>query len=275
MSQHLDVIMTGEAVAIEARPASVMTRAMSTIIDFGFYVAAALLIVAIFSDQFLGTNQAQAQALATTLLVTVVVVVPTAIETASRGRSLGKLITGTRVVRDDGGPIAFRHALTRWSAAFVELVLTFGIVGLVVASLNPRSKRLGDMMAGTYVARIGGTEEVDPPIVCPPELEAWAQNADMRSLPDRTSLYARKYLARTATLTPQVRRELGLELAAEVEQYVAPRPPAGTHPERFLAAVLATRRDREYAVALERRASDASELAALAALPHGVPDARS
>ncbi|MDO5495510.1 MAG: RDD family protein [bacterium] len=271
MSQ-LDVIMTGEAVAIEARPASVMTRAVSTIIDFGFTIAVLLLSLVMVLDRFASLNDAQVRTITTSLVILVAVVIPTAVETLTRGRSLGKFITGTRVVRDDGGPVAFRHSLTRWGAAFVEMVITFGLVALVVASLNPRSKRLGDLLAGTYVARIGGTEESDLPILCPPELEAWAANADMRSLPDRVSLYARKYLARTGTLTPKVRSELGLELAAEAEKYVAPRPPHGTHPERFLAAVLATRRDREYAVALEQRASDSAELTALAALPHGVQD---
>nr|NLD39675.1 RDD family protein [Actinomycetales bacterium] len=265
--------MTGEAVAIEARPASVMTRAVSTLIDFGFYVLVLLLLAAIFSDQ-LRFNEAQAGTFAVLTISFIILVIPTTIETATRGRSLGKFVMGTRVVRDDGGPISFRHALTRWASAYIEIALSFGTIALTAASLNKRSKRLGDMMAGTYVARIGGTEEVDLPIVCPPELEAWAANADMRALPDRVSLYARKYLARTGSLTPATRQELGLQLAAEVEQFVAPRPPAGTHPERFLAAVLATRRDREYAVALDQLASDDAELAALAALPHGVQDAR-
>ena len=47
------------------------------------------------------------------LVVAVTVGVPTVVETLTRGRTLGKLALGLRVVRDDGGPITARHALTR------------------------------------------------------------------------------------------------------------------------------------------------------------------
>lgn len=272
MSESIDTIMTGEAVAIEARPASVVTRAMATVIDLTVYLVIAF-FVAILIGRFADIpNEAVGSTVVRMLLITVVMVVPTAVETATRGRSLGKIILGTRVVRDDGGPISFRHALTRWASGFVEIFLSFGMIAFTVATISQRSKRIGDVMAGTYVVRLTGTEERDLPILCPPELEAWAQNADMRSLPDRVGLYARKYLARTGTMSESARQRLGLQLAAEVEKYVAPRPPRGTHPERFLAAVLATRRDREYAVALTAQAADMEERAMLAALPHGIGD---
>ena len=56
------------------------------------------------------------------------------------------------------------------------------------------------------------------------------------------------------------------------EQYVAPGPPAGTHPERFIAAVLAERRDREYSIAVRAARTAASEAALVHRLPHAVPD---
>lgn len=261
--EDLDTIITGEAVSLESRPASVMTRALATLIDVGFYAVALLLLLLALSPQLARLNSAQANTLVVVGIALLAVGVPTTVETVTRGRSLGKIVLGTRVVRDDGGPIRFRHALTRWSTAMVELFLTAGLLAFTVSMLGRRSKRLGDMLAGTYVARVRGVEEVDLPLLVPPELAAWAATADMAALPDRVSLHARKYLARTATLTPQARQRLGLSLAAEVERYVSPPPPPGTHPERFLAAVLATRRDREYLVALRQRAAEEAELAAL------------
>ncbi|NLI19915.1 MAG: RDD family protein [Actinomycetales bacterium] len=240
-----------------------MTRALATLIDVGFYAVALLLLLLALSPQLGRLNSAQANTLVVVGIALLAVGVPTTVETVTRGRSLGKIVLGTRVVRDDGGPIRFRHALTRWSTAMVELFLTAGLLAFTVSMLGRRSKRLGDMLAGTYVARVRGVEEVDLPLLVPPELAAWAATADMAALPDRVSLHARKYLARTATLTPQARQRLGLSLAAEVERYVSPPPPPGTHPERFLAAVLATRRDREYLVALRQRAAEEAELAAL------------
>ena len=48
---------------------------------------------------------------------------PIAVETLSHGRSLGKLACGLRVVRDDGGPIRFRHALVRGAIGVVEILM--------------------------------------------------------------------------------------------------------------------------------------------------------
>ena len=42
-------------------------------------------------------------------VVVATVVVPTVVETLTRGRSLGRLIMGLRIVRDDGGPVGARR----------------------------------------------------------------------------------------------------------------------------------------------------------------------
>lgn len=267
---QFDQIITGEAVIVEARPAGVMTRVAATLIDILFYFAVALLLWVVFIRLTLGMNQAQGTTLAIVTLVSVVVIAPTTFELVTRGRSPGKFVMGTRVVRDDGGPVSFRHSLIRSLVGFVEIYLSAGILAFSTSIANGRSKRIGDFLAGTYVTRVRGTDQRDRPILCPPELERWAADADMRMLPSDTALWARSFLARTHTLTPAARTRMGQALAAEVEQYVAPRPPAGTHPERFLAAVVATRRDREFATGLarlERRNSAPREL------PHGIRDA--
>ncbi|MDN5559868.1 MAG: RDD family protein, partial [Ruaniaceae bacterium] len=213
MSQ-LDQIMTSEAVAIESRPASVMTRALATLLDYLFYAAVFVLVVVAATPLLDNLNSAQGNAIMIVLVATFMVILPTTIETLTHGRSLGKVATGTRVVRDDGGPITFRHAITRWATAPIEVFITFGMLAFTIAMLSPRSKRLGDVLAGTYVARIRGVEEYEYPLIMPPELAPWAENADMRSLPDKVSMYARKYLARTAGLSPETRQRLALLLAA-------------------------------------------------------------
>ena len=48
-------------------------------------------------------------------------VYPVTIETLTRGRSLGKMAAGLRTVRDDAGPITFRHAFTRGLLGVVEV----------------------------------------------------------------------------------------------------------------------------------------------------------
>jgi hypothetical protein len=69
-----------------------------------------------------------------------------------------------------------------------------------------------------------------------------------------------------------VRERLGLRLAAQVEAYVAPSPPAWTSPERFLMAVLFERRQRDQRAAAERRPRLNAQLAGLETLPYQIPD---
>jgi hypothetical protein len=79
----------------------------------------------------------------------------------------------------------------------------------------------------------------------PPELTAWARTADMATLPTGLALAVRQYLGRQATLDPQHRHAMGVRLAEQVASHVAPPPPAGTPPQAYLAAVIASRRERD------------------------------
>ena len=267
-----DEILIGEGVVLDARPASFATRALGAALDLLALgvVAVGLLLIAATAGQSL--DPAASSALFIGLLVLVLVVIPTAVETLTRGRSLGKLAAGLRIVRDDGGPIRFRHALIRALTGVLELWFTAGSVALVASLVHPQGKRLGDLLAGTYSVRVRGGQRALPPVAMPPELAGWAHGADIRRLPDGLALRVRQFLGRAARLHPASRSRLGVELAAEVERLVAPGPPPGTHPERFLAAVLAERRDREYARAVEAARRAGQEAALLHRLPHAVPD---
>jgi hypothetical protein len=81
----------------------------------------------------------------------------------------------------------------------------------------------------------------------PPELAAWARGADVAALPTALALAVRQFLQRAATLDPGSRHSVGLTLAQQVSAYVAPLPPSGYPAETFLAAVVATRRERDQA----------------------------
>lgn len=264
-----DVIVTGEAVALEVRQASIAPRVLAITIDVVLYVAvgfgALMLLVTLPA-----ADESLLAAAGIAVVAMVMVGLPTAVETLSRGRSLGKLATGIAIVRDDGGPVRFRHSLVRALVGVGELWLTFGGVALTCAILHPKGKRVGDVVAGTYCVRVRGGGPPMPPLVMPPELATWAAGADIRALPDGLALAARRFLARTRTLNPQVRESLGRSLAAAVEPLVAPPPPWGTPPERFLAAVLVARRDREYALGWAARRRADAETTLLHRLPFGI-----
>ena len=177
------------------------------------------------------------------------------------------------MIRDDGGPIRLRHAAVRVLVGFFELWLMAGGLAFLVSMLNDRGKRVGDFLAGTYVARVRGVRSTLQPLAMPEPLAGWVQVADIRPLPDGLALRARQFLARAPEFPPNVRHRLGLRLAAQVERYVAPAPPQWTPAEHFLAAVLYERRRREHA-AYERTAPRlAAQLAGIETLPFGVTEA--
>jgi uncharacterized RDD family membrane protein YckC len=240
-----DDVVTGEGVAVELPVATVIARAGSGILDL--LVAALLLLVATIGLQLLAGRASEAVGTALVILVVVgiTVGVPATVETLTRGRTLGKLALGLRVVRDDGGPITARHAITRALVGWVEIYLLSGAPALISALIHPRAKRLGDMAAGTYVVNQRAQMRLLPPPMMPPPLQRWAASADLATLPPGLAIAIRQFLGRAPSLTPQSRHQLGHELLVATLPHVSPPPPPGFHPEYVLAAVIADRRRRD------------------------------
>ena len=248
-----DDMVTGEGVEVELPVAGVPSRAVSGVLDL--VLAVVLLVGAMFGLGFLagGSSEAVGRALSIVLVVAVTVGVPTVVETLTRGRTLGKLVMGLRVVRDDGGPVTLRHSLTRALVGWVEVYLLLGSGAFVAALISPRAKRLGDMAAGTLVVTQRARMRTLPPPTMPPVLAAWAAGADLAALPPGLAIAVRQFLGRAPGLSPASRDQLGRELLAAVLPHVAPPPPPGIHAEYVLAAVIADRRRRD-AERLEREA---------------------
>lgn len=238
-------LITGEAVVLELRPASFAARALGLLLDI--LVHSVLLIgllmgVGAALDEL---DQAAAGALTLVTVVLCFVIVPATVETLTRGLSLGKLAAGLRIVRDDGGAIRFRHAVIRALIGFLEIYLTFGGIAITVALFDGRSRRLGDIVAGTYSLR--RRVPVEPTIVpvVPRHLAAWAEAADIGRIPDALGRRAAQFMRQAPRMAPLSRSGMAAALATEVSVYVAPSPPPGTTPDNYLAAVLAERRARE------------------------------
>jgi len=242
-----DDLVTGEAVALDLPPASVASRVASGLIDVAVTMVLILVVLFVFSLAAIPAGEALLWVAVIGSVVTVFVGIPTAVETLTRGKSLGKLAMGLRTVRDDAGPITFQHALVRALVGFVEIYFAGGTPAFLSAMVSAKGKRLGDYAAGTYVVRERVSLRLSPPPAMPFPLAHWATNADVTSLPTGLALAVRQYLSRWHEITPQARSAVGTRLAQQVAAYVAPAPPPGTPPEAFLAAVIATRRDRDLA----------------------------
>lgn len=267
-----DELITGEAVALSVAPTSFVLRATGLIIDFLccflLYIGINLLLV--FSNLWLYVSASWAPVVQVAALVFCLLVLPTLIETVTRGKSLGKLVIGGRIVRDDGGAIGFRHAFTRALVGLVEIYLTLGLLAAISGLVSERAKRLGDLVAGTYCQYERVRKEAPPIWGVPTPLTAWAQAADVARLPDGLARRMTRFLRTAHGLAPASRQRLALTLAQETARYVSPIP--DVEPELFLAAVTAVRRERELRALRGEQARLMRAEAVLTGRPHRFPD---
>ena len=240
-----DDLVTGEAVALDLPAATVGVRIASVLIDV-LCQAALLVLVAVLALTSVSRADAALVAVAAVVAtVGVLVAAPAAMETLTRGKTPGKYALGLRAVRDDAGPIVFRQAFLRALVGFVEIWVFYGVPALLCALVNPKGKRLGDLVAGTYVVRERFPFPQVRPATMPPQLAGWAAGADLAAMPEGLALAVRQLLHRAPTLDPASRQLLGERLLAQALPLVAPPPPPGHHPETVLAALLAERRRRD------------------------------
>lgn len=270
--EEADELITGEAVALDLRPAGFILRAAGSAIDWLAYnlVILGVILVVASIPGIERTDGALLQALLVALLVLCWLVIPVTVELLSRGKSLGKLAVGVRIVRDDGGAIGLRHAAIRGMLGVLEIFMTLGGGALVIGLLNSRAKRLGDLLAGTYAQHERIPHYHTPVYGVPLPLVEWSRTADVARMPDALSRRIAHYLAQANGLSPETRLRLGRQLATEASIYVSPLPVADA--ELFLAAVASLRRDREFtALQLEKRRLEKLR-PVLSGLPHKFPE---
>ncbi|WP_243869646.1 RDD family protein [Streptomyces liangshanensis] len=242
----MNELVTGDAVVLGLRPAKLPTRALAIAIDLVLTVAVYLLVSIGIGLASGSLDDAAVMALSIASFLLILVGVPIAVETLSHGRSLGKLACGLRVVRDDGGPIRFRHALVRGAMGVVETLASFGVISCIASLVSARGRRLGDVFAGTLVVR----ERVpNAPMVVVPPPPPWLvgrfSELDLSDVPDGLWLAIRQYLTRMTQLDPAVSWSMAQRLAGDLVARTGTPAPEGVPPAAFLAAVVSERRARD------------------------------
>jgi uncharacterized RDD family membrane protein YckC len=264
-------LVVAEGVALELRPARLASRAVALMLDallmLLLYVICYQIIAALVNS---GASVDTTDGLRIATLVLVAIGYPLLGETLGSGRSIGKLAAGLRVVRLDGGPERFRHALVRALALlFADLglpiglanalvtglpvVILIGLPGAVTVACSRQGRRLGDLLAGTIVVR-ERTEAGTGTLPMPPNpaLAGWAAAARVQDVPPGLILAARQLISRAFELDRAAAAELTDQLARQVAAYVVPAPPPGVAPYQYLVAVTAERYRRELAVSTGR-----------------------
>jgi uncharacterized RDD family membrane protein YckC len=140
----------------EVTPAGFWIRALAFVID--------VMVLAIVQASYdlaaslvFGADPERSLAVAGTvsLFTVVFAALYTTVLHATAGQTLGKLVTGVRVVALDGDPPPGGAAFLRWLAYF----LSFATVGLgfLMAGLRADKRALHDLVAGTRVERVART----------------------------------------------------------------------------------------------------------------------
>jgi uncharacterized RDD family membrane protein YckC len=246
-------LITGEGVALELSRAGLGSRMVAAAIDLAVQFAA--VIIALIIDASVSGDAAIGAALIIVELVLILAGYPIVFEWLSRGRTLGKLAMGLRVVRDDGGPIGLRQALVRGLVGLVlekpGLIAPISTaVGMITLGVSPASKRIGDYLAGTFVVneRTGTRPSALAAVALqvPPGLEGWAAALDLTRLDDQLALSVRQFVLRAHELHPAARDALGESLRLQVAAVIAPPPPYPLPTWAILITVLAERRRRSW-----------------------------
>jgi uncharacterized RDD family membrane protein YckC len=246
MVRQQEPVVTGDAVVLDVQIAQLPVRALSAMIDCTVVFVAYIMGVLLWAATLSQFDTALSAAVLIIFTVLALVGYPVVFETATRGRSLGKMALGLRVVSEDGGPERFRQALFRAIAGVIEIWTFAGGPAVICSVLSPKGKRIGDLFAGTLVIS-ERAPRLTPPPPMPPQLAWWASTLQLSGLRPEQAELARQFLSRASQLDTQVRDQMAYRITGEVVAQISPPPPAGTPPQLVLAAVLAERHRRELA----------------------------
>lgn len=71
-----------------------------------------------------------------------------------KGQTVGKMVMGIIVVKENGDPCDFFAALLRNVFRIIDNLPSLYLVGFIVIALTEKRQRLGDLLAGTVVVKV-------------------------------------------------------------------------------------------------------------------------
>jgi uncharacterized RDD family membrane protein YckC len=238
-------IATPEGVEVEMVLAGLGSRFLARLLDTLIQVACiiALAIVAGVASSAIGGF---APAFTVVGIFLVLWVYDVAFETLASGRTPGKRAAGIRVVGMRGEPVSFRASAVRNIVRLFELVFFFYLPAVIAILSTRRDQRLGDLAAGTVVARerFGGRAQPAvttwSAITVPPEaVAAW----DVSTITPDEVQTIRRFLDRRLELPWHIRGYLAYELVHRLAPKVTGLPD-NAHPEYVLEGIVVAKQSR-------------------------------
>ena len=255
--QHLEV-ETPEHVVLDLEIAGIGSRALAALVDMLILIGAA--VATMVALGLLGGFGLTLGPWGSALLLLAGFAAWTGyfifFEALWRGQTPGKRMVGIRVLMDTG------HAVTPGAAAVRNLLRLADfmpppyLAGLLLVAFHPRAKRLGDLVAGTVVARDrpgeapapGATAPMAPTVAALPELS------------DAEYGLLLQFERRQGDLAPAARSRLAASLAARFADH--PAAPGLADADHLLALLHQERARREAGPAAGFTASAAARLVA-------------
>jgi uncharacterized RDD family membrane protein YckC len=239
-------IPTPEGVALELTLAGLGSRAVAGSIDLlfkGLAVVALLILL-------LGIFDAEGQLVLVPAIGLTLLIYDVAFETLRGGRTLGKSISGLRVVRSSGRRVDFTASMIRNVLRLVDGPALSYLPTIVSIAATARNQRPGDIAADTIVIR--DRRGIDreqasfahgaPAASAEPVHAAAGARWDVSAVPAEDLVTVRAFLERRHGLA----REARTRLATQLDGALRPRVGGAdvSDPERFLEILYDAKRAR-------------------------------
>lgn len=213
-------VETPDHVVLRYDLAGAGNRGFAAVLDF--LLAAVIAFTALVLLSWAGAfNQASFFVLGgLTLIVTLVLIWSYFIllEWLWNGQTIGKRAYRLRVINEDGSPAQFTAVLIRNLLRVVDFLPALYGVGVLVIVLSPKSQRLGDIAAGTYVVR-APRPQVDWFSLRTVTPLGAGLTAETRRMPGEAQRLVREFVARESQLAPTERARIAGVIAAKLRTY--------------------------------------------------------
>jgi uncharacterized RDD family membrane protein YckC len=232
-------LVTPEAVVLDLPTASVGSRMLCRALDIAVTVVGfcVLAIIAGTVSDITGSGDVAAVAVLFGVFAALLLY-PVLMETFWRGRTVGKVVMGLRVVRVDGGPIGFRHAAVRAALGLIDVWATLGGLGMLAIFVSKHDQRLGDMAAGTlFLRERRGTTLRPVQFFVPPGCEDIVRAVDVGGMTTGDYELVRSFLVRWGDFSDLQRPTVAAKVAGPLWQRFRHPVPSWLGPDYYLACL--------------------------------------
>ncbi len=244
---HLDnrlVVATPEGIELDVVLAGLGSRFVARLIDSSIQLAIIFLLT--FGGFIAGGGEWDGYVIATVSVLAfgVMFAYDVPFEVLNNGKTPGKSALGLRVIGRNGEPVDFVTSAVRNLLRIVDFLPLFYLVGSVAIVWSQQDQRLGDMAAGTHVARerFGGRNVAEPvaPVSVPLEqVLTW----DVSAVDDEEIRVLRHFLDRRLVLPWPIRSYFAGQLLTRFWAKV-PGLPMNAHPEYILEGIVVAKQAR-------------------------------